>query len=269
MVLFAVVIMMMIVVGLMTAVVAPPCVTEDHCVLPIKHSGVTASCWIGFDWDSALGYDGEGPPSGLETPLETEVWLQQVEEQKRLIEALPVVKRLDFFCDDNNQNLNKVEATLWCCWAGGRLKRIKESCDMTGAKPTHLEAARALRAAIIDKHACAGHVFDHRAVARRAALEAETEAEAATPFDRIRLAQVRQLSAARQASVAEQAAETAREAERSACLVREEAELQARVLRVAADALKPKEPSHKKQRTAFSAGSSSQAPHQGDIRHLR
>jgi hypothetical protein len=86
----------------------------------------------------------------------------------------------------------------------------------------------------------------------------ETEAEAATPFDRIRLAQVRQLSAARQASVAEQAVETAREAERSACLAREEAELQARVLRVAADALKPKEPSHKKQRTAFSAGSSSQ-----------
>ena len=63
---FAVVIMMMIMVGLMTAVVVPSCVTEDLCVLPIKHSGVTASCWLGFDWESTLGYDGEGPPSGLE-----------------------------------------------------------------------------------------------------------------------------------------------------------------------------------------------------------
>ena len=70
---FAVVIMMMIMVGLMTAVVVPSCVTEDLCVLPIKHSGVTASCWLGFDWDSTLGDDGEGPPSRLETPLETEV----------------------------------------------------------------------------------------------------------------------------------------------------------------------------------------------------
>jgi hypothetical protein len=134
-VLFAAVIMMMIVVGLMTAVVAPPCVTEDHCVLPIKHSGVTASCWLGFDWDSTLGYDGEGPPSGLETPLETEGWLQQVEEQKRLIEALPVVKRLDFFCDDDNQNLNKVEATLWCCWAGGRYWR-KANTSGGGSRAT-------------------------------------------------------------------------------------------------------------------------------------
>ena len=105
MLLFAAAMVMMIVVGLVTAVVVPPCVAEAHCVLPIKHSGITASCWLGFDWDSTLGYDGKGPPVGLEAPLETEMWLQQVEEQKRLIEALPVVKRLDFFYDDDDQNL--------------------------------------------------------------------------------------------------------------------------------------------------------------------
>ena len=62
----------------------------------------------------------------------------------------------------------------------------------------------------------------------------EAEPEAATAFDPIRLAQARQQSAARQASAAEQAAEMAREAEAAARLAREEAELQARVLRAAA-----------------------------------
>ena len=148
---------------------------------------------------------------------------------------------------------------------------MKEALDQTGAKPTHLEAASALRASIIKKHACAGHVFDHRAIARREQLThersqqgAETETEAATAFNRIGLAQARQQSAARQASAAEQAAEAARETEAAARLAREAAELQAKALRAAADALKPKEPSHKKQKTAFSAGSSSQQVQQTD-----
>ena len=129
--LFAAVLMVSIVVGLTTVVVAPTHITEEQCSMPIRNHGgyATVSCWLGFGFNSTLGYPGEGPPVGLETPLEAEVWLQQVEEQKRLIEALPVVKRLDFFCDDDNQNLNKVEATLWCCWAGGRLKRVKEACE--------------------------------------------------------------------------------------------------------------------------------------------
>jgi hypothetical protein len=130
-----------------------------------------------------------------------------------------------------------------------------------------LEAASVLRNKIIEKHACAGHVFDHRAVSRRAAIEADAEAtpDAATAFNRIGLAQARQQGAARRATAAEQAVEASREAERAACLAREEAELQAKVLRAAADALKPKEPSHKKQKTAFSAGSSLLPAQQTDV----
>lgn len=166
-------------------IVAPPYGTDEQHSQQIQNgSGVLAvSCWLGFEFNSTLGYPGEGPPVGTDAPLEMEVWLQQVEEQKRLIEALPVVKRLDFFYDDADQNLNKVEATLWCCWGGSQFKRVKEACDK-GAKLTHLEAASVLRNKIIEKHACAGHVFDHRAVSRRAAIEADAEAtpDAATAF---------------------------------------------------------------------------------------
>jgi hypothetical protein len=91
-------------------IVAPPYGTDEQHSQPIQNgSGVLAvSCWLGFEFNSTLGYPGEGPPVGTDAPLEMEVWLQQVEEQKRLIEALPVVKRLDFFYDDADQNLNKV-----------------------------------------------------------------------------------------------------------------------------------------------------------------
>ena len=249
-------------------IVAPPYGTDEQHSQPIQNgSGVLAvSCWLGFEFNSTLGYPGEGPPVGTDAPLEMEVWLQQVEEQKRLIEALPVVKRLDFFYDDADQNLNKVEATLWCCWGGSQFKRIKEACDK-GAKLTHLEAANVLRNNIIEKHACAGHVFNPRAVSRRAAIEADAEAtpDTATAFNRIGLAQARQQGAARRATAAEQAVEASREVERAACLARDEAELQAKVLRAAADALKPKEPSHKKQKTAFSAGSSLLPAQQTDV----
>ena len=76
--LFAAVLMVSIVVGLMTVVVAPTHITEEQCSMPIQNHGgyATVSCWLGFGFNSTLGYPGEGPPVGLETPLEAEVWLQ-------------------------------------------------------------------------------------------------------------------------------------------------------------------------------------------------
>jgi hypothetical protein len=230
----------------------------------------TSTCWLGYEFDSSLGYPGEGPPGLNEPPIEVEkdamdVWLLELEKVKLSIEALPFVQKVEFFCDDHDQNLNKVLATLWCCWdsSGSRFKRVFEACDKTGKKPSHLEAARALHANLVKKHGRADHVFDHRAVTRREQRTREhsqqsAEAEAATAFNRIGLAQARQQAAARDASAAEKAAEVAQQAEIAARLAREEAVLQAKALRAAADALKPKEPSHKKQKTAFAAGSSSQ-----------
>jgi hypothetical protein len=77
------------------------------------------------------------------------IWLQQVEEEKRLIEALPVViGAVSFFYHNDVTNLNKVQALVGCCWASGQLKHVKVNCDETGLKPTHLEALRELRAKI-------------------------------------------------------------------------------------------------------------------------
>ena len=232
------------------------------------HPYNTSTCWLGYEFDSSLGYPGEGPPVELEKPFEVDTdanWLEQLEQEKLEIEALPFVSKVDFFCDEHTQNLNKVIATVWCCWdsSSRSFKRVFENCDQSGKKPTHLEAARALRTKLLDStHARTGHVFDHRAVTRREELMRQQQGaettEAETAFNRIGLAQARQQAAARQASAAEQAAEAARQAEIAARLACEAAELQAKALRAAADALKPKEPSHKKQKTAFAAGSSSQ-----------
>ena len=102
------------------------------------------------------------------------IWLQQVEEEKRLIEALPVViGAVSFFYHDVVTNLNKVEALVGCCWANGRLKRVKVNCDETGLKPTHLEALRGLRMKIMEEHMCEGHVHHHKAVERVAERRAK------------------------------------------------------------------------------------------------
>ena len=76
--LFAAVLIALIVMDLMTVVVAPTHITEEQCSMPIQNHGgyATVSCWLGFGFNSTLGYPGEGPPVGLETPLEAEVWLQ-------------------------------------------------------------------------------------------------------------------------------------------------------------------------------------------------
>ena len=108
-----------------------------------------------------------GAAAETEAPLtaEQQAWLLQLEEAKRLVEALPVVKSVELFFDDDDTNLNKVEATLWCCWSTNRLKRVKVACDKSGNKPTHLEAMRALHASIEKDHMCADHQHNPRAVA--------------------------------------------------------------------------------------------------------
>ena len=95
-----------------------------------------------------------------------------MQEEIRLIEALPVVQKVELFYGEA-ANSNKVEATLWCCWASDRFKRIKDQCTEDGTKPTHLEAARALREKITREHCCAAHQHHPRAVARREMLERE------------------------------------------------------------------------------------------------
>jgi hypothetical protein len=123
---------------------------------PLHGPTSTVSCWLGFAFNSTLGYPGEGPPTCLELDEGTELWLQELETTKRLIEELPVVRDVTFFYHEDDPNLNYIQATLWCCWSGGRLKRLKEATDQTGKKPTHLEAAKALHDTIVKKHACEG-----------------------------------------------------------------------------------------------------------------
>ena len=273
--LFLMLLALMVGVLLASSVAMPMDIGIPSSAICTTHPYNTSTCWLGYEFDSSLGYPGEGPPVELEKPFEVDTeanWLEQLEQEKLAIEAIPFISKVDFFCDEHTQNLNKVIATVWCCWdsSSRSFKRVFENCDQSGKKPTHLEAARALRTKLIDStHARTGHVFDHRAVTRREELMRQQQGaettEAETAFNRIGLAQARQQAAARQASAAEQAAEAARQAEIAARLACEAAELQAKALRAAADALKPKEPSHKKQKTAFAAGSSSQQAQQTDV----
>jgi len=155
------------------------------------------------------------------------IWLQQVEEEKRLIEALPVViGAVSFFYHDVVTNLNKVQALVGCCWASGQLKRVKVNCDETGLKPTHLEALRGLRMKIMEEHMCEDHVHHPKAVERVAErrakqLSGDTEmpeaapaeaVEAATAFDRMKAAAARQQALVRQAAIDAKAVEDARRA---------------------------------------------------------
>ena len=135
-------------------------------------------------------------PTRVEEPFTeaSELWLSQLDEEKRLVEALPCVKgAIAFHVSDGSANKNKVLATVWCCWEPSRrtFKQIAECCNETGEKPTHLEALRALRAKLIDTHGRADHEPNARAVDHRADLErngAAEEVEPKTAFDRMWLA---------------------------------------------------------------------------------
>jgi hypothetical protein len=103
---------------------------------------------------------------------EAELWLQQLEEEQRLVEQLPfVIGSVGYVISNSTTNGNKVQATVSCCWEKSTrsFKQIKVACDDT-MKPTHLEALRALRQKLIEDHGGSGHPVDPRAAERREAL---------------------------------------------------------------------------------------------------
>ena len=154
-----------------------------------------------------------------------EQWLLQLEEEVRLIEELPFVQKgtLVFRESEQSANLNKVEVAVWCCWSGSQFKRPVASCDEK-EKPTHLEAARALRLDLIEKHGQQGHPTHPRAANRRTALVEAGEVEPATAFDRLRVAGMAQRRTQAQVTEDEKAVAEARTAEQRAAERREAAE---------------------------------------------
>ena len=196
---------------------------------------------------------------------EQDIWLLELEEAKRLVEALRVVKSVELFFHDATPNLNKVEATLWCCWSSGRPKRVQVACDKSGEKPTHLEAMRALHAKINKEHMHSGHQHDQRAIAKREELGVTLGAPpGSTAFDRMAAAQAAARLTQRTAEADQLRVEQAMEAERRAAVAQEEAtqrrkdaEAAAKRSKAAAEALsRPRVPPAKKQRTAAAAGPS-------------
>jgi hypothetical protein len=233
-----------------------------------------ASIWLGFGFDSTRGYPGEGPTTSDTTTDDqlteaAELWLMQLAEEKRLVEALPFVKgEVAFHQSDISANRNKVLATVWCCWEPARsaLKQIAECCNESGERPTHLEALRALREKLLKNHGCANHVVHERAAGYRKDFECNSQEPGPKPmtaFNRMVLASAAQQRMHAQAKLDEQNVAAACVAEQKASKLREAAEARLKASKAAADALQPPTASHKKQKTAFSAGTSNCAP-QGD-----
>ena len=185
-------------------------------------------------------------------------WLKEVQTLTRRIEALPVVVgAVQFNYDDDDTNNNKVKVTLGCCWKGGRLDRAQDNCDESGAKPTHLEALQGLYKKITEQHMCDDHPHHPKAVEAAAKRRSDVEmVEAATAFDKMKMAASRQQNLVRLAGIHEKAAEVARVTEEKATRAREAAEAMAKKSKAAAAAVQPPTVSHKKQRTAFGSSSS-------------
>ena len=171
-----------------------PCIIVGLCIVALVLNSTDVNVYralYGGEDDEAIRF--------MDTVLSEEKWLAEVESEKHMIEEMPVVKgSVDFFYSDTSANLNKVQASVWCCWAPARrtFKQVLVACDEK-EKPTHLEALRALRAKLVSEHMCATHEPDERAVARRRELEASGEAGAAEPadaFDRMRAANARLMS---------------------------------------------------------------------------
>jgi hypothetical protein len=122
----------------------------------------TVSCWLGFAFNSTLGYPGEGPPTPLEFDEGTELWLQQLEDETRLIEELPCVQQVKLYEHDTNPNLNYIQATLWCCWQSSRFKLMKEPTFRTW------EATAAHAGVEADAGPVAGHTYTFKSTELRA-----------------------------------------------------------------------------------------------------
>jgi hypothetical protein len=107
----------------------------------------------------------------------TERWLADLQHEKKKIEGLPFVKDVSFIVKENGTaNENRVQATVWCCWDNARrsFKQVQETLTDKPelGRPTHLEALRSLHGKLLDKHGQAGHVPDHRALERKAEIQA-------------------------------------------------------------------------------------------------
>lgn len=179
--------------------------------------GISAnqSVWYGFTFDSMLGYPGEGPPGNLIDGAEDEEWSDEMLEyfaaadaELQKIQALPiVVGAVQFHFSDMSANLNKVIATVSCCWQPSRasFKQVAVCCDNTGSKPSHLEALRALHAKLVAEHACDGHMHHPLAVARRSVTmgSGPPEEQSSDAFSRMRLGSARLQAAQRQVHASE------------------------------------------------------------------
>jgi hypothetical protein len=210
---------------------------------------------------TAEAMDVEQSGAEVRGPDWIEKWLDDLEHEKSLVEALPFVKgEVSFISKDNGvANDNQVQVAVWCCWQSGQFKRVSCKCDESGAKPTHLEALRALRQKLIDEHGASDHPVHERAKARRAELERDGAAAELTGLDRVRLGMVRLQAVQREAAIAEKQLTQACEAEAAAIRARQEAEAKAKESRAAANQLKPPTISHKRQRTACGSTSTSSA----------
>ena len=103
--------------------------------------------FVGLEFDSTLGFPGEGPPTVDEVTMDNETWVAACAEQIALIEAMPIViGTVGCTCGEEPNN-NKVWATVNCCWMPARrsFKQIHDQCTKDGKKPSHLEALIALR----------------------------------------------------------------------------------------------------------------------------
>ena len=143
------------------------------------------------------------------------LWLVELEKELALVEQLAVVKSVSFIYSDKSHNLNKVQATLWCCWDGARrsFKQVLVACHEK-ERPTHFEALRKLHQTIREDHMCADHVHDPRAVARRTELnELPLQADSNNVFDRMKVAQAAQQLMRLKAEADARRLEEARQAE--------------------------------------------------------
>lgn len=181
----------------------------------------------------------QGAPSGSSDDVweETMLWLQNLEEEKTLTEALPVVTRVHFSYGDK-PNDDKSWATLSCCWAAARrsFKTVAVSCDEKD-KPTHLEALRELRKKILDEHCREDHTHDPRAVEQCKRAQGQEQEAPQSFFERSRLAQAVQVSCARKVEADTKAFALAERAEREAVAAREAAATVLRESKAMADAV--------------------------------
>jgi hypothetical protein len=175
-----------------------------------------------------------------------ELWLAQVEEEKRQIEALDVVRRV-YFTHGESFNDNKAWVSLSCCWQASRrsFKSISVNCHET-LRPSQLENLKQLHADVLKTHACSTHKHDERAVQQQAESGGEVVENG---FDRMRLAQAAQQLAQVQVVADEKAAAKANDAYMAAAL-------QLKASKAKAAALAPPSVSHKKQKNALGSSPS-------------